>query len=463
MKSFEVFYRYIFAESIAIVEGKYTHGRYVQDWCRQMQTEKKSAREGPRKHQKSTIFHGFIMWRIFRLHLLPKLLWEGCYLSYKSDLAEAHLNRINLYISVNPWFQKRVIKTTEAENLIEYQLTLANEKKIIRYKPEGMMSFKRGQHYDEVLVDDPLRDPANALNLTQIQKVTQVFRDEVASLPKEGGSLHVTGTRQDAHDLFWMLQTNDQYAFHSCPAEIDPTKKLTLWPELMPWNRLKEIEKEIGNKSYQKEYLCKPVRNVEGFFVEDDLKPAIKKELQNVNIDEPRPTREGVEIIAGYDIGKKRHPSHVVVYEKENIGVDERQDPIYKLTQLLSLWFDGVDYTAQVPIVKKVVENLKVDEMLYDNTRGELETLAENGELPEVMKPVVFTPKMRRGAATQFEKQVTQGLMQMIDDERQTRQILNCDNNLNSADTAEGHGDSFWSNALACYALTGAEPRLRWV
>ena len=77
------------------------------------------------------------------------------------------------------------------------------------------------------------------------------------------------------------------------------------------------------------------------------------------------------------------------------------------------------------------------------------------------MEGVNFTQKKKFEIAAQFEKAVKNKKIVLLADDRQKRQILNCDNDLKSMDTPEGHGDSFWSNALAIDAALGAVANIR--
>ena len=69
--------------------------------------------------------------------------------------------------------------------------------------------------------------------------------------------------------------------------------------------------------------------------------------------------------IAGFDIGKKRHPSHLVIFKSiknfENI------------VQIHSSFLDGMDYIDQVKYLNTVTRNFDIDRGYFDNTRAELE------------------------------------------------------------------------------------------
>ena len=65
--------------------------------------------------------------------------------------------------------------------------------------------------------------------------------------------------------------------------------------------------------------------------------------------------------------------------------------------------------------------------------------------------------------AAEFEKRVRGGTLMLISDQRQKRQILNVDNDLKSMETPEGHGDSFWSNALMCHAAEDTGEKITFI
>jgi len=129
---------------------------------------------------------------------------------------------------------------------------------------------------------------------------------------------------------------------------------------------------------------------------------------------------------------------------------------------VLSLWLDGVDYVKQLEICREIIANFKTLRFYYDDTRAELEGFKESGTLPAQMKGFPFTDKLKHQMAVQFEKAVKSKNILLVNDARQKRQILNCDNDLKSMETPEGHGDSFWSNCLAIHAsqTTGGNIRI---
>jgi hypothetical protein len=61
---------------------------------------------------------------------------------------------------------------------------------------------------------------------------------------------------------------------------------------------------------------------------------------------------------------------------------------------------------------------------------------------------VTFTKKQMVAMATVLSDRVTQHTVELLDDSRQTTQMLAVNNNLQAIESLQGHADSFWSTAL---------------
>lgn len=414
-----------------------------------MQDADFTSRVSARKHGKSMVVYAWVMWQMYRME---RRYEEGFYFSYTADLAADHIKMINRFIQCNSHFRDWT-KQTSGETTIKYARGTGETRQEFNVEPKGIIEAVRGGHPHWVICDDILKDPENEMDISQILKVGEAFRNRVMSLPKEGGKIHVTGTKQDEADLFADLEKDPTFKSYSDPAFVNEASGITLWEEVFPASRLDAIRSSVGNKAFQREYMCIPVRSSNAFFGRQELIVVVNKELINYPLDMPRETSNMYEIRAGFDIGKKQHPSHLSVLEKR-----EQQ-----IIQIVSFWMDGWAYTKQIEWLKLAIKNLKIDVVLYDNTRGEFELSEEIGDLPPEMIPAVFTKKLKHSAATEFEKKVQAGQskLQLLEDPRQFRSILNCDNDLQSVETPEGHGDAFWSNALALYSFAEPEPRIR--
>ena len=293
--------------------------------------------------------------------------------------------------------------------------------------------------------DDILQDPTNELNFSIIEKINRIFMEQVMSLPKEGGEIHLVGTAQHQRDLFFKLKENPGWNWAEYKAIINEANKEVLWPELFSYERLKDIrENEIGDKAFNKEYSCTPVWSEDAYFKLDEIMDVVDKDLKI----EKRPASEWKvgTIRLAIDIGKKRHPSHVVVFMIRN--------GIY--TMLYEKFLVNMDYTNQIEFIKKLEEFYLIDEIRYDATRGEFESFAEQNIINrKIWKPIVFTQKIKYQMAANFSKLVTQKKIRLLNNQDMLNSILSVNNNLEAPEIETkfgiSHGDAFWSISMAVY------------
>ncbi len=428
---------------VFFVEGVDSEGRHLLEWAYRLQTNNKTLTVAPRKHLKTTLALGYLAWQLYKMDR-PFTEWE--YMSYTEDLAAHQLKRGKRILRAIPGYFDDFKDITDAEGIWRFKKDGCE----FVCEPSGIMTFKRGRHPHGSILDDVLRDPRSMMQLSVLNEITRVFNEEIESMPTD--ELHVFGTPQHDDDLFTVIEKKAGFNCRRYQSVINYTSKEVLWPEVFPFDRCEEIRKSIGDKAFSKEYQCQPVHGAEGYFSQQELDSVIFKRLKNQSPYKEIKLREYT--YGGLDIGKRQHPSHISLYGKD------RQK---RLVQLISIWLDGVDYVEQLSICKEIVKNYKVHRFYYDDTRAELEGFKEIGDLPAQMKGVCFTKKMKFQIAVEFEKAVKTHTILMLADIRQKRQILNVDNDLKSMETPEGHGDSFWSNALAIQASRDTGPNIRFL
>lgn len=439
-KSLRLFYNTIITDATFRIEGSYVPAEHVGEWCDRLQANDYTATVAPRKHLKSTTLYAFVLWKLKNIESLPGRYPEILYISYNKTLAARHIANIKRYVKNSPYFEEFKDLKKNAEGVIRYLHKPSG--KIFSVTPAGILAFKRGIHTIGIICDDILQDPQAAkMNIEQVEKVTTFFMEQVVSIVKEGGFLHVWGTPQDKKDLFFRLQGKKKFNWKKYQAIIDFKKKTVLWPELFTYARLIYIrDEEIGEKAFNKEYQAAPVRQEDMYF-----KPEQIADLKTTNKNmEPGKYQPQNIVVAGMDIGKHQHPSHIVVWERI---------ARWKWKQLVSRYLEKVDYTRQVDICETYIKGFGIFKFPFDNTRGEFETFVEQKTLPPEMEPVIFTGKNQNGYATAFEKMVNKKGLEFTDDERQEEQILSVDNDLDANSTASGHGDAYWSNALAAQKM----------
>ncbi|PIP38776.1 MAG: hypothetical protein COX19_10805 [Desulfobacterales bacterium CG23_combo_of_CG06-09_8_20_14_all_51_8] len=426
-------------EILSVSFDKFIGGAYIDEVCDLYNSCQHTARISPRDHFKSTGLYAMIMYDL--------LFWKGDlenhYFSYQETMAGYHIGKIKNLIARNPFYE-HLIDLSKGESKIRYK---KKDGSIFRVDPHGLLAFKRGIHAPRIYVDDPFQDPENKLLPTTIKKINDVFVTQIMDMVTQDGRLHVAGTPQTNFDFFFDQKVMQEFAVMIKPAVLSYKEKTALWPEHMDFEELMKRKEIRGIKIFNQEYMCSPVWSEDSFFKEPQLLEVVNSKLHNLPIYDKIKTFNNV--VAGFDIGKKSHPSHLAVFELHgNLAV-----------QLHSKFMDGWNYAGdgtfnpqkptQVEYLLMAIENFKIDQLFYDDTRAEFESLRERGILPAQCVPVTFTTKEKHSMAVEFDKSVTQKKIELLDDQRQTEQILMVTNDLKALETPMGHGDSFWSIALA--------------
>jgi len=452
VQSFKVFLNNIFFKSYENIKPT----PHLDKWADLIQDNRNVAILSARRHLKSTIGYAYIMWKLFRSVQENQ---EILYISLKEDLARYHIRNIKKLIQLNPYF-KEYRDLSSAESEIKGTWSKSDYEKIQfihRIEPSGMESLKRGRRATLILADDVLSDPTIMLEPVKIEKANRIFFEEIMSIPSEGGEIKVLGTAQHSQDLFFKLKENKNFAWSCNPAIINEVTHEVLWPELFPYERLIDLRNvELGERAFNKEYQCSPVWSEDAFFKRDAILNLIDNQLINQKKTESKSSK--TMIVGGFDIGKHVHPSHFTVFEVNPKG-------LYR--QIYQIFFDNWDYLKQVEFINNIAEVLMIDQIRFDNTRGELESFMESGVCHRSLwRPVPFTAKEKFSLASNFEKFVLIGQLRLQNDQRMINSILAVNNNLDSIETADGHGDAFWSIALALsckqsapYEVFGANKR----
>jgi len=386
----------------------------------------------PRFHFKSTVLgHAFSVWRLLTAPRDCAVL----YLSYSDSMARYHISEINKAISRNyilrEWMDNR---SPKADFSARY---LVNGKPMdVRHG--GLFSFKRGMHVNGALIaDDILRDPENPLNIGQVIKVEEHFLTESLFIPLKGVPVIVMGTPMMPGDLLSKLQEDERFFSRVLPALNPVPGRRVLMPELYDEAWLLK-QQAARPKSFASEFLLVPHYSTETYFNDVDISKCEDETLKDIPASRKYKKPEGAFLFAGFDVGKKRHPSHLVIFQREG----------EKVTQLHQSWLDGWNYSDQIEFLNEVAENFDLDRGYVDNTRGEL----EDRGLDFRWKPLSFTLKSKNTMAQIFEEYVHSGQLSLLKDERQKQQILSVNNELKAPETPMGHGDAFFSIGMALLA-----------
>ena len=408
-------------------------GVLAEDIERCVEEQKNYVAVLPRFHFKSTILgHAFSVWRLLKAKRDASVL----YLSYSDGMARYHLSEINKAVQRNSilkgWMTNR---SPKADFSFRYHIN----KNPMEIMHGGLFSFKRGMHVNGALIaDDVLRDPENPLNMGQLSKVEDHFMTESLFIPLKGVPIIVLGTPMMPGDLLSKLQDDERFESRVLPA-LDPTpKRRVLMPELYNEDWLLNQQK-ARPKSFASEFLLQPHFSTEAYFEEDQIIACEDEKLKNWSYNKKYEKSLDEQVFGGFDVGKKRHPSHLVLFSR--IGD--------KIKQIHSSFLDGWNYTDQVDYLHEVAENYQLNGGYVDNTRGEL----EDRGLHRLWRAMSFTRKSKNTMAQIFEKFIVSGKLKLIKDERQRQQIISVNNELKAPVTPMGHGDAFFSIAMALQAI----------
>ena len=387
----------------------------------------------PRFHFKSTILgHAFSVWRLLTAPRDCSVL----YLSYSDGMARYHISEINKAVSRNPILTELMVNRNPKA---DFSARFYINKKPMDIMHGGLFSFKRGLHVNGALIaDDVLRDPENPLNMGQITKVEDHFMTESLFIPLKGVPVIVLGTPMMPGDLLSKLQEDSRFKSRVLSALDPEPNRRVLMPELYSEEWLLE-QQSARPKSFASEFMLIPHFSTESYFEEADITKCEDSSLRSAPATkEFSDWKTGDQIFGGFDVGKKRHPSHLVLFRKNGEYIE----------QIHQSFLEGWSYSDQIEYLNEVAENFNLDVGYVDNTRGEL----EDRGLDMKWKAMTFSRKSKNTMAQIFEKFIHSGNLRLIKDERQKQQILSVSNELKAPDTPMGHGDAFFSIAMALQA-----------
>lgn len=413
-------------------------------WAEIVQKNPRVCILAPRMHLKSTILtQAYTMWLMFK----SEAQTHGLIISYKEQLAQEHTKKIKDFIRSNPYFRFWIDNKHTAESVINYTIRFSAEEKghVARVDPYGVLSGMRGLHPNFAICDDILSDFSNPLEPTQIYHIDDVFRSVIESLPDESEPLVVVGTPQSYEDTLYLLRYNKQYLWARFPAELDNER--TLWPEKFDRARLERTRTRLHRKgrgdAYQVEYLLIPRQATMSFLDPIALDACIDMDLSYASLRRPFSNPRNYPTYAGVDVGKNAHPSHI------SVGIVV---PGGDIVQIYEQFLDGEDYNKQAKQINRIMKHFNVKRLYFDNTRNEM----DDRFLSKRAIGKSMSNRWRGQISTSLEARIyadenEPGLV-LLANPRQTKQMLAVDKQLKSIETAEGHGDSFWSVSMMCQA-----------
>lgn len=456
---FNYFVNHVFALSF---QDEFVSGQYVADVCAHMDKHPYAMYITGRGHFKSTRLYARLMWHLLRFKREKRRSpVEGWYFSYNSELAAYHLSKVRSLVAINPFYSELTNYKSQTDSVLGFakvgpNQTLDKAPKFL-VKPAGLLAFKRGIHANLIYVDDPLKDPENKLKPTVIRKINRIVSTELLPMVNKGGECYVVGTPQTNDDFFFDKGLSTLFAQWFTPAILDWKAEKVLWPDFYTFDDLMKIRAAQGDKTFNQEYMAQPVYNEDSYINREALE-GVSTELCWKKKDWSKALADAV-VVGGFDIGKKRHPSHLALFIKK-YSETEDGDEIISYRQIYSFWMDGWQYEKQYKELNQICELFNVSKLYYDNTRAEFEGFAEQGLLNPVMEPVTLNAKNQTKMAANLDMLITNNRINLINEQRQTSQLLMVDNALQALESPEGHGDSFWS---ICMGISNEDEGDIWI
>lgn len=396
----------------------------------------------PRLHLKSTICgYAFATWLMLKR--------PGCnilYISYADGMSHYHTQQIKTQNSHNPILTPLMKDLSPGSDSIVNCEINGKQTGIIN---GGVYTFKRGTHVSgAVIVDDPLRDPSNPLDYTQVEKVANVFFSEISFIPPPNRHIPIVvfGTPMLPRDLLFQLGKQANFKYRFLPA-LNPTDgegkiQRVLWPSVFSeeWILAQKEGPKSKQRAFASELMLAPYLSTDSYITEEEIRRVVNENLVNHLLNRRYDEGKNDEfVVAGFDVGKKVHPSHLTILAKRG----------NKCVNIHQSFLDGMAYTEQVIYLTDACEKFGVSVLDIDNTRGEL----EDRGLPRQARLTTFTEKNKRSMAQIFEKYVYEKKLELLNDERFLSQITCVDSDLKAPESPSGHGDSFFSLMLACVAM----------
>lgn len=457
-RSFLAFLKFIFpasfeGEEFPMADGKrhpFSLSRIHYIWGSILERKARVSIMAPRMHLKSTVCnHAFSMWQLFKAGAFI----DGIIFSYTQDLAQSHVEILKRLIKQNTYCRFWADRNAQAKSVIDFEVVFGSQfdeqSWIGKVDPAGIMSAKRGLHPKFVVADDILSDFANPLEPKVLRRIDEIFNQVVQSLPMVDDPLVVVGTPQSYEDTMYRLRGNEEFWWGRFPAEYWPSgtegegQVRVAWPERFSYRILQRVRRRILNRAYQVEYMLIPFLAVNSRLPKDVVLSCVDASLKSSSLDKPFKNPDNLPTFLGMDIGKEVHPTHISVFMRMHDGT---------LVQVFQVFFDGMPYNKQAVLLNRVVEHFDITRGYYDKTRAELD---DRGITSRVIGRN-FSRSLKANIALLLERRVYAELEEpgivFLPDQRQVNQICSVTMDLKSVETSEGHGDSFWSNALAVRA-----------
>lgn len=453
-------YRYFINEVFsASFGGQFVGGKYVDDIADHLQDYPYTMDITGRDHMKSTRLYVDIMYELF---IDNGKGWEAHYLSYSKDLAAYQLSKLKEeFIERNPFFAGLIDNKKTAESVLSYNWPGGRKMKVT---PHGLTGSVRGIHSKIIYVDDSFKtediENNNDITPVQIRKINNIVLGDLLPMVKKAGKMRIVGTSMTPSDFYFNPNMQKKFKTWITPAIIDETNKIVLWPEWKSYEELVEIRETMSIDKFNREYMAMPVTTSNSYLDKDKLLPLMTEENMTFEMHKELQLQT---VIAGFDIGKKRHPSHLSIFVRRTVGEDGRGRMLYAYRQVYSFWMDKWDYGDQVDYCNQACEYFNIGRLAFDNTDRVFEWAIEQKKLDPAMEPIVLNHNNSSSMAAYLGTLVDRGRIRFVNDTRQFNLLLSMGKDLKAPETPGpegGHADSFESAMMGVYENSKPAPKI---
>ena len=307
------------------------------EWCELITNTRQLVLLAPRDHLKSfTAVEAYACWKIkynpgIRITIISKT-------DKQAKVRIANIKKIIEAAESLQW-----LKPKDPDSWSKQSIITSNKAEVVG---AGYFSGLRGGHQHLIILDDPIEEDviySPELN----QKYTERFFMTILPMAEADTQILVIGTRQCEGDLYDSLKP-PEWVTKEYRAVIDDAKKICLFPEKWPWDKLMARKDSIVNspkgglRIWKKEYM-NDVTSIKGNIVKYSdmqfwLKPGETRPIEGEgpwkrwasNKWQLKPDDDKLAIYQGWDlnISKKITANFTACI---TIGVDRRQGDIYIL------------------------------------------------------------------------------------------------------------------------------------
>lgn len=239
---------------------------YLSRWCDLFLENQNVGLIGFRGSIKSTFVRGCVAYRM-KFH--QKGAYDVVYVSHTHRGAAKRIGRLKKWIEQKhkDWLWN---DTTTAESFMAYE----KEGAMFNCEPFGIGAAARGDRVDWIIIDDPL-DPEKPKSFADIERAKEAISRKWMPLAKD---LHVPVTFVSAPiiegDVVDWIEDNPEFVTDWVPI-ILPNGE-SAWPDKYPREAMPGLERKVGRKAWDAEYMLLKVSAIDSFVNPQQFKKQMK-------------------------------------------------------------------------------------------------------------------------------------------------------------------------------------------